>query len=223
MHSLAMAHCPTAFTFWFEIPSYCLRQAKAHSRPSSRQSDKQRVVLRQVQSCAQVFSSYPQLLIKQRRTCLLSSFTCLRASTRAHQPSEQGSMYRQSFFFQCLPWCHLVASPGRTRSMMHAKAQSTMERMLEEVFRCILCRILCRKSFRRVRRRMPHHTRVVRHFTRLKCSHVSSRRVTRESQPRIAISEAEQPVKNEEKRMMDSPRSRRDDDEFSLFKRQAEK
>jgi hypothetical protein len=33
-----------------------------------------------------------------------------------------------------------VASPGRTRSMMHAKAQSTMERMLEEVFRCILCR-----------------------------------------------------------------------------------
>lgn len=141
MHSLAMAHCPRAFTFWFEIPSYCLRQAKAHSRPSSWQSDKQRVVLRQVQSCAQVFSSYPQLLIKQRRTCLLSSFTCLRASTRAHQPSEQGSMYRQSFFFQCFPpWCHLVASPGRTRSMMHAKAQSTMERMLEEVFRCILCR-----------------------------------------------------------------------------------
>lgn len=141
MHSLAMAHCPRSFTFWLVIPSYCLRQAKAHSRPSSRQSAKQRVVLRQVQSCAQVFSSYPQLWIKQRRTCLLSSFTCLRASTRAHQPSEQGSMYRQSCFFQCLPWCHLaVASPGRTRSMMHAKAQSTMERMLEEVFRCILCR-----------------------------------------------------------------------------------
>jgi hypothetical protein len=197
MHSLAMAHCPRSLTF--SLTPYCLRQAKAHSRPSSPQSDKQRVVLRQVQSCAQVFSSYPQLWIKQRRTCLLSSFTCLRASTRAHQPSEQGSMYRQSFFFQCLPWCHLVASPGRTRSMMHAKAQSTMERMLEEVFRCILCRILSRKSFRRVRRRMPHHTRVVRHFTHLKCSHVSSRRVTRESQPRIAISEAEQPVKNEEK------------------------
>jgi len=137
MHSLAIAHCPRSLTFWFEIPSYCLRQANAHSRPSSRQSDRQRVVLRQVQSCAQVFSSYPQLWIKQRRTCLLSSFTCLRASTRAHQPSEQGSMYRQSCFFQCLPWCHLEASPGRTRSMMHAKAQSKMERMFEEVFQYI--------------------------------------------------------------------------------------
>ena len=198
MHSLAMAHCPRSLTFWFWIPSYCLRQAKAHSRPSSRQSDKQRAVLRQVQSCAQVFSSYPQLLIRQRSTCLLSSFTCLRASTRAHQPSEQGSMYRQSCFFQCLPWCHLaVASPGRTRSMMHAKAQSKMERMLE-VFRCI-CVVFCVESFRRVRRRMPRHTRVAHHFTHLKCSHVSSRMVTRESQPRIAISEAEQPVKNEEK------------------------
>lgn len=143
MHSLPMAHCPRSLTFWLEIPSYCLRQAKAHSRPSSRHSERHRVVLRQVQSCAQVFSSYPQLWIRQRSTCLLSSFTCLRASTRAHQPSEQGSMYRQSCLFQCLPWCHLVASPGRTRIMMHAKAQSIMERMLEEVFRCILCRPLC--------------------------------------------------------------------------------
>jgi hypothetical protein len=73
-----------------------------------------------------------------------------------------------------------------------------------------LCFVFFVKSFRRVRRRMPCHTRGARYFTHLKCSHVSSRKVTRESQPRIGIFETEQPVKNEE----ESPRCRRDDDEL---------
>ena len=99
MHSLPMAHLPKYLTASSEIPSYFFKQSKAHSRPSSLQSERQRVVFLHVLECAQRFNSSPQLLRRQRRTARLSSFTSRDSRTRCHQPPLHGFIHLQPCFF----------------------------------------------------------------------------------------------------------------------------
>lgn len=126
MHSFEMPHFPSALTSSDSKPSYFLRQSRAHSRPSSRQSRRQRVVMRHVESCAQSFNSRPQLCRRHRKTARLSSLTFFPSRTRAHHPSEHG-------FHMCFLWCFHPASAGCATAAIKATMTSKNARALSFV------------------------------------------------------------------------------------------
>ena len=136
IHSFEIAHLPRALTSSLLNASLDLMQSKAHSRPSSPQSRKQRVVCRQTMSLAHILSSHLQLETRQPSTRRSPARTSLFSRIAPHQPSLQG--FHQPWCFSCCfcglsHFCFLPAStPSGVNKAMTAKTRTKRcENLLE--------------------------------------------------------------------------------------------